>query len=181
MSSSSEVAQALQRARDVLTRRPDMGLHDDSAAISTWQGGTQAIARHANGTQVLSDLPTELGGGGAHITPGWLFRAGMASCAATTMAMVAASEGIELSLLEVKVTSRSDTRALLGVADTDGSAVCPAAHDYQLHVRIAAPGVSEARLRALVDLSMARSPVTNVLPRVTPLEVQVDVAQAVEA
>jgi hypothetical protein len=34
------------------------------------------------------------------VTPGWLFRAGFASCAATCIAMGAAAQGIELASLE---------------------------------------------------------------------------------
>lgn len=179
--SSHHVAQALQRARQVLARRPDLGVHDDSAATAVWDGGTQVTTSHADGTRVVSDMPAELGGAGQHITPGWMFRAGMASCTATTLALTAASEGIELSLLEVRVTSRSDTRALLGVTQADGSAVPPAPTDFRLHVRLAAAGASAERLRALVGLALARSPLTNTLPRPTPLAVTVDVAQALDA
>jgi hypothetical protein len=81
--STRDIAAALQRARSVLERRPDMGLHDDAPASASWQGGTRVVTRHANGTELPSDMPTELGGSGDRITPGWLFRAGMASCPCT--------------------------------------------------------------------------------------------------
>jgi uncharacterized OsmC-like protein len=60
-------------------------------------------------------MPSEVGGSGDQVTPGWLFRAGLASCAATRIAMAAAAEGIELATLEVRASSRSDTRGLLGM------------------------------------------------------------------
>jgi len=101
---------AMQRLRRVLERRPDHGLHDDSLATARWVQGTRVEASHANGAKVITDMPTEFGGSGDQVTPGWMFRAGIASCMATLIAMKAAEEGIMLTALEVKVKSRSDSR-----------------------------------------------------------------------
>ena len=107
---TGDLAQALQRAQSVLRRRPEMGLHDDAPATARWQHGTRTVASHANGMQMTTDMPGELGGSGDQVTPGWLFRAGLASCAATSIAMAAAAQQIELTSLEVRATSRSDAR-----------------------------------------------------------------------
>ncbi len=104
--SNHEIAAALQRVQAVLQRRPESGLHDDSPATARWQRGMRVVSSHANGTEVATDMPAELGGSGDKVTPGWLFRAGVASCAVTTLAMVAVEEGIELSALEVRMGSR---------------------------------------------------------------------------
>ena len=64
--SGEDVAQALRRVEAVLQRRPEFGLHDDAPATSRWRSGTQVVASHANGTQIMSDMPNEFGGGGAH-------------------------------------------------------------------------------------------------------------------
>ena len=53
--------------------------------------------------------------------------------------MAAAAEGIELAALEVRASSRSDARGLLGMAEADGAPVSAGPRDVQLHVRIAAP------------------------------------------
>src|ERR1700722_2373805 len=106
---AKDIAAAVQRVESVLKRRPSAGLHDDAPATARWQSGTRVAASHANGTQMLTDMPTELGGGGAHVTPGWLHRAGLASCCATSIAIGAAALEIELTLLEVCAASRSDT------------------------------------------------------------------------
>ena len=82
-----DVATALERARTVLARKPAMGVHDDAPATARWGGGTRIEASHANGTRMETDMPAELGGSGDRVSPGWLFRAGIASCAATTIAM----------------------------------------------------------------------------------------------
>jgi len=92
------------------------------------------------GTQVLTDMPTELGGSGDKVTRGWLFRARLASCLATCIALGAAAEGIELASLEVLATSRSDLRGLLGMADSTGAPVGAGPGEIQLRVRISAAG-----------------------------------------
>ena len=135
----------------VLKHRPAFGIHDDAPASARWQTGMRVVATHANGTQMLTDMPTELGGGGDHVTPGWLFRAGLASCCATRIAMGAAAAGIELAMLEVLASSRSDTRGLFGMADVSGEPVGAGPRDVQLIVRVSALGVSAERLRTLVE------------------------------
>jgi len=169
------IAAALQRVTTVLRRRPDIGLHDDSPATARWQGGLQALSCHENGTQIVSDLAQELGGGGAHVTPGWLFRAGFASCAATSIAMIAAAKGIELSALEVRATSRSDARGLLGMSDEGGSPVYPGPIDMQLTVRISAAGATAESLRALVDEGLRCSPIPNAVQHAVPVSLNVHV------
>ena len=145
------IAAAMQRVQQVLQRRPGFGLHEDAPAVAHWQGGTRVVSSHANGTQVATDMPAELGGSGEQVTPGWLFRAGLASCAATRIAMGAAAEGIELKALEVLASSRSDTRGMLGMADAAGEPVRARPGEVQLLVRISAQGIAPERLRALVE------------------------------
>jgi uncharacterized OsmC-like protein len=170
------IAQALQRVEAVLLRRPETGIHDDAPATARWDGGTRVVAGHANGTQVQTDMPAELGGSGDRVTPGWLFRAGIASCAATTIAMAAARENIELTVLELKVSSRSDTRGLLGMHDANGEPVTAAPGDLQLQVHIAAPAVSPMRLRALVEQSLRSSPIPCAVQAALPLDLRIDIA-----
>lgn len=170
----NEVATAMQRAQTVLQRRPDMGLHDDAPAAARWQGGTRVVSHHANGTRVPTDMPAELGGSGDHVTPGWMFRAGLAACFATTIAMAAAAEGIELDALEVDANSRSDTRGLLGMADADGAPVYAGPQDVRLSVRIAANNASPERLRELVERCRRCSPIPNAVQDAVALGLRID-------
>jgi uncharacterized OsmC-like protein len=172
--SQEDIAQALKRVQTVLERRPEMGLHDDAPASVRWAGGTRVLAGHANGTVVLTDMPAELGGTGDQVTPGWLFRAGLASCAATSITLAAASEGIELQLLEVHASSRSDTRGLLGMAGSDGQPVHAGPGDVKLDVRIEAEGVAHERLRALVESGLACSPIPAAVRTHTPLALHIE-------
>lgn len=173
---TQQVAAAMQRMRKVLQRRPEHGLHDDAGAIAHWQGDARIVCRHANGAHLVTDMPVELGGTGDQVTPGWLFRAALAACAATRIAMEAATCGIELSGLEVHADSRSDARGLLGMCQADGSPVPSAPCEVRMWVRIRAAGVSAETLRALVHRSRACSPVTAAVEQALPLTWQIDAA-----
>jgi organic hydroperoxide reductase OsmC/OhrA len=167
------LAGALERAKTVLQRRPDLGLHEDAPATARWLAGTRVVSRHANGTEIATDMPGELGGSGDQVTAGWLFRAGLAACAATSIAMRAASEGVALTMLEVRASSRSDARGLLGITGADGTPVYAGPDAMQLQVQIAADGVAAERLRALVDDAVRGSPIPNAVQRATALDLQI--------
>lgn len=171
-----DLATAMQLAESALRRRPESAMQDDAPATARWQGGTRFVSSHANGMSVATDLGTGLGGTGDQVSPGWLMRAGLASCAATSILMSAAAAGIELTALEVVARSRSDTRGLLGMTDADGAPIAPGPSGMQLIVRIAAPGISDERLRALVEESQRRSPVPCAIQTPVPIELRIEAA-----
>jgi uncharacterized OsmC-like protein len=176
--SAEYVADALERAEVVLRRRPDMGMHDDSPAVARWRGSTRIVTGNGSGIEISTDMPTELGGTGDQVTPGWLLRAGLAACTATRIAMGAARDGIELTKLELRATSRSDTRGLLGMAESDGTPIGAGPQDVQLHVTIAARGVPTEKLRALVEESHRCSPVPCAIQGETPVGLHIEVASS---
>ena len=169
------IAAAMQRVESVFQRRPEAGLLDDTPAMAHWESGTRVVSRHPNGTQLVTDMPSEIGGSGDQVTPGWLLRAALASCAATRIAMAAAVAGIELTTLDVAATSRSDARGLLGMANADGQPVPAEPRDVLLAVRIAAHGVAAERLRALVEQSHGYSPVTAAHQAAVPVALRIEV------
>jgi uncharacterized OsmC-like protein len=169
-----DIASAMQRVQSVLQRRPEMGLHDDAPAVARWQGGTRIASSHSNGTQVPTDMPAELGGTGDQVTPGWLFRAGIASCLATCIAMRAADAGIALSTLEVQASSRSDLRGFFGMKDAAGVDVGAGPCEFQLSVRIEAHGTSHEQLRKLVEESHRCSPMPSALRDAVPIALRID-------
>jgi organic hydroperoxide reductase OsmC/OhrA len=171
----SEVAAALERARRVFLRRPEAGVHEDSAATARWGGGVRVITAHPNGTRIESDMPGEFGGTGDRITPGWLFRAGLAACSTTSIAMAAAVGGIALELLEVQVTSRSDALGMLGMNGADGQAVAATPGDLRLSVRIGARGASATQLRELVATGCRQSPIPCAVQSALPLVIDIHV------
>ena len=171
---AQDIAAARQRVEAVLRRRPETGVDDDAPATAQWAGGTRVISSHGNGTQIATDMPAALGGSGDRITPGWLMRAGLASCTATCIAMDAAAQGIELQTLEVRASSRSDLRGQLGLPDADGSAVPAAPFDVQMRVRIAALGVAAESLRALVQTSYRNSPIACAIVNALPVALHIE-------
>lgn len=175
--STHEVAAALARVRSVLQRRPNAAVAADAPALSRWDGGLRAVARHADGTQVVSDMPPELCGQGGP-SPGWLLRAALASCAVTRIAMGAAAEGITLDALEARASSRSDARGLVDLPDDQGEPAAAGPFDVQLQVRIAAAGAAPERLRALVERCTRLAPVTQALEGPTPVALEVQIGAA---
>jgi uncharacterized OsmC-like protein len=155
-----QIAASMERVVVALRRKPHAGLHDDSPATVRWAGGLRTVARSAAGAEVATDMPAAIGGDDSAATPGWLLRTALASCAVTRIAMEAAARGIVLATLEAHATSRSDLRGLVGVAEPDGRAVPAGPLAMDLHVRIGAPGVDAATLRALVEATPGCSPVT---------------------
>jgi uncharacterized OsmC-like protein len=168
------ISKAVQRVRNVLSRRPEAGIHIDEPAIARWVQGLQVICTHANGTQIATDLPAEIGGSGDQVTPAWLMRAGLASCVASGIAMRAAAEGIVLTRLEVTVTSTSDARGLFGMTTDLGEPITAGPRDLRLEVRIGASGIARERLQAIIDESHRCSPVSAALERV-PVVLQLEI------
>lgn len=170
------IATAMDRVSAALTRKPHAGLKDDLPATVRWAGGLRTVARTEAGTEVATDMPAAIGGDDSGPTPGWLLRAGVASCAVTRIAMEAAARGISLAMLEAHVTSRSDLRGLLRVPAPDGSAVPAGPLAMDLHVRIGAPGVDAERLRALVQATPGCSPLTCAVEQPLAVGLHIEVA-----
>jgi uncharacterized OsmC-like protein len=172
-----QIRKAMQRLRTVLARRPQAGIHADEPATARWGEGMRIITQHANGTQIATDMPAELGGKANQVSPGWLLRAGLASCLATRIAMEAAAAEVLLTRLEVTAKSTSDARGLLGMPGDGGAPVSPAPGEVQLEVRIGASNVSAEALRAIVDSSFRCSPVSVAVERAIPVRLRVDIEE----
>jgi len=172
---TKEIAAAVQRAESVLRRRPDAGMQDDAPASARWESGLKTVTTHPNGFELETDMPKELGGRGQDVTPGWLVRAALASCAATRIAMAAATEGIALSALELIASSRSDARGIFGMTDKEGSPISAGPREVHLRVRICAPGISKERLKRLVENSHRCSPVSCAMQEAIPVALHIEV------
>ncbi len=172
------IATAVERASAALKRRPDLAAYEDTPATARWTGGLHCMTSHPNGTTIETDFPEGIGGAGGHVSPGWLMRASLASCAASSIVFCAAAASIELTSIEVVVGSNSDARGMLGVADEDGGAIDPAPRAFDVVIRVAARGVSKARLEALVETSQRCSPVPAALAHGVPAHVRVEIEVA---
>jgi uncharacterized OsmC-like protein len=175
----ADIAAALKRVTTVLRRSPKTGLHTDAPATARWDGGTRVTSSHASGTRIVTDLPVEMGGEGSSVSPGWLLRAGLASCVTTRIVMAAAVAGIELTRLEIVATSQSDTRGLLEMTDPNGDRVTAGPTDVRLQVTIGAARPASARtLRTLVERCHRASPVSCAIQDSTPVELRIVVAES---
>lgn len=172
------IGSAIKRVKTAFERHPEMANQADAPALARWESGTRVVAHHSDGMTIATDMPKELGGTGDQVTPGWLFRAGMASCAATSITLAAASEGIELTALEVHVGSRSDSRGLLGMSDPDGATVYAGPFDVELRVTVAAHGLAPMALKTLVESCLGHSPVPSAVTSATPFLLHVNVTSA---
>jgi len=148
------VAESIARVRRHFEARPEMARGDDPPATATLGAGLALEIAGPQGQRARSDMPAAIGGNDAAPAPGWYLRAGMAACTATVVAMYAAEQGIVLESLEVTVSSHSDKRGLLGMAD-----VSPASRGLHTMIRLAAAGVPEAVLRELAERAQRHSPV----------------------
>jgi len=169
------ISKAVQRVRNVLSRHPEAGIHADEPAIARWGSGLRVMCSHANGTQIATDLPAQIGGTGDQVTPGWLLRAGLASCLATRIAMEAVAAGIVLTQLEVSAESTSDARGLLGMTTDRGEAITAGPREVRLRVRVGAAGIARERLQAIVEESHRCSPVSAAVASAVPIAVSIEI------
>ncbi|WP_341903630.1 OsmC family protein [Polaromonas sp. YR568] len=167
--SDSPISLALQRAEEAFAQKPGLALQNDAPAKAVFVGGLATQVAGPAGHTVGTDMPVTLGGAGACPGPGWLMRAGLASCTATVIAMRAERLGIRLTRLAVTANSRSDARGLLGVDPL----VAAGPLEVNLDIDIAADGQTPESLAELVAWADAHSPVTNALRRAIDVQSQV--------
>jgi uncharacterized OsmC-like protein len=171
--SSRKVGDKIQGAIDYLNANPTEARYTDSAAIARLDdpAGLMVHVHGPAGAHITTDMPTSVGGTNLTASPGWYLRAAEASCVATLIAMRAAHQGVSLEALEVTVDSESDDRGILGADDS-----IPAGPlSTRVAVRLKAPHVDQAELRALVDWAVEHCPVTDAVRRAIPMTVELEV------
>lgn len=156
--SNLRAKEALERAQRVFLEKPAAAKKPNTMATAVWREGLLCEVAGPAGEKATTDMPEPMGGAGVGSNPGWLLRAGIASCAATAIAMRAAMLGIELRTLEVNVQSESDARGLVGIPD-----VSTALGNLRMSVKIGADGADEATLRELAQWGETNSPVSCTL------------------
>jgi uncharacterized OsmC-like protein len=154
------IRQAVEAMSGRLARNPEAGVGPDTPAVAVRDRGLRFRVRGPNG-EVFTDLAESVGGGASAPTPGWLMRAALASCDASTVAIEAARAGIELTKLKVTVESESDSRGVLGVGD----GVPPGPLAVHVRIELAASNATAEQLRELVRRAEARSAVGDALAR----------------
>ena len=167
--SSDHVRESIEGAIEYLDQHPEEASYTDTAATGEIEETLRCHALAPDGTAVMSDMPSSIGGGDAAPSPGWLMRAALANCDATAIAMRAAQVGVELTKVEVIVDSESDDRGLLGMDD----AVPAGPLSMRTRIRIAAEGVDQSRLQEIVEWAERYSPVADAIRRAVPMKTEV--------
>ena len=165
----TEIRDSILEVRSALASRADAGPAPDRPAVAVIEDRLRCRAEGGDGWAVVTDMPGAVGGEGAAPTPGWLIRAALASCAATTIAMRAAALDIALTELEVTAESETDMRGLLGV----GEDVEPGPAGARLRIRLAADDADEQQLEELVEWADSHSPVGDCVRRAVPVELEI--------
>lgn len=172
--SSDTLLDAQQRLERLVRQRPAVARIRDVPATALWEGGGRTCVLHPDGNMVYTDLPRELGGNGAQVSPGWLLRAALASCAVTRIAMLAAERGMQPERLEADVTSETDLHGLLGLCRADGQRVPPGPLAIHLRLRIRVPNVEDRAVRDLVEQAMGVSPVLGAMTEAVVVRLDID-------
>jgi uncharacterized OsmC-like protein len=163
------IAEAVANAARYLTDHPDEARYRDSAAIAHLVEGLRVEVRGADGSTLQTDMPTGIGGTATGPSPGWLFRAAIASCVASLIAIRAAVLEWDLASVEVSVDSESDDRGILGMAED-----IPAGPlSTRIAVTLAVGGKRPGDVEGLVQWAVDHCPVSDAIGRAVPLEVTI--------
>ena len=164
------IRSSMEAATTYLTEHPDEARYTDSVATATLIDGLRVRVDGPDGESLATDMPTSVGGGGEAPSPGWLFRAALASCEATLIAMRAAAQGVELRRLEVTVDSESDDRGVLGIDE----AIPAGPLGIGVRVRIEASDTHANGLREIVEWGLHHCPVEDAARRAVPVKFEIE-------
>lgn len=171
------IARAVTAVREHFREHPEKAVGLDTVARARLVEGLRVDVEGPHGWSVATDMSKGLGGTASAPSPGWLLRAAIASCDAVLIAIQAAEEGVRLTQLETEVTSESDDRGILGDAG-----VTPGPLRVLLQVRLVTDGGQpDSDVESLVARALRRSPVSEALGRVVPVEVSVAVGRQTQA
>ena len=166
----ADVAESIENAVRYLTEHPDEARYTDSFARATLEESLRVEVTGPEGERIVADMPGAVGGQGEEPSPGWLLRAAIASCVASTVAMEAARDGVSLKSLEVEVDSESDDRGILGMDQS----VPAGPLSTRVRIRAGAEGAEDAALREVIERGAARCPVFDATKRAVQVSVEIE-------
>jgi len=153
---SPDIRSALETLSSAIAAEPGKAKAKHGPATATIdQGSLKCRVTGPLGACIETDMPPAMGGTASGPNPGWFFRASVASCCATVIAMRAAQLGISLTTLEVTVESDGDNRGMLGLDDQ----VSAGASALRTNIRIGADNATRGQLEDLVRWAEKHSPV----------------------
>jgi uncharacterized OsmC-like protein len=162
------IRQAVEATSELLVRDPEAGVGADTAAVAVREHGLRFRIAGPNG-EVVTDMAASVGGGATAPTPGWLLRAALAACDASTVVLEAARAGIELTDLSVTVESESNSRGALGLDPS----IPPGPLEVRVRIELAAANATPEELRELAERAEARSVIGDALARPVPVVTEI--------
>ncbi len=165
-----DIKGSIENAVRYLAEHPDEARYTDTAARAILGDALRVEVAGPSGERLVTDMPGGVGGRGEEVSPGWLFRAAIASCVASVIGMEAAAQGIGLDSLEVEVDSESDDRGVLSMDPEVPAGPLSA----RVRVRASADGVEEGRLREIIERGAGRCPVFDATRRAVEISLQLD-------
>ena len=166
---TDHIKQSIESAIGYLAAHPGEARYTDSAAVATLETGLRFRVTDPDGRALLTDMPKGIGGEGKEPSPGWLFRAALASCIGSLAAMRAAQTGVELSKLEVTVDSESDDRGILGMDEN-----IPAGPlSMRVRVKMEAKGAGEEVTRELAEWALEHCPVADAVGSAVEMKLEI--------
>jgi uncharacterized OsmC-like protein len=163
------IAESMAAAAAHLREHPDEARYTDSRATARVERGLRVVVADPAGREVATDMVRGVGGDDSAPSPGWLFRASLASCVATFVVIRAAVLGVEPGSFEVSVESESDDR---GALDLDPS-VPAGPLSVSMVVAVDNGGSAVEDFEAVVRWAVAHCPVSELLRRDVPVDVVV--------
>lgn len=172
MSDAERIGAAIAGAIEYLTEHPEEAKYTDSEAVASLESGLRIKVRDPSGRTVETDMPKGVGGEETAPSAGWLFRAALAACDTTLIAMRAAMLGVELTDVQVTIDSESNDHGILGMDES----VPAGPLSVRTRVRVAAKNTEEKTLRDLVEWAIAHCPVCDAAKRAMPMMIDIEVA-----
>jgi len=167
----SDIGTAIAGAVEYLSQHPAEARYTDSEAEASLVSGLRATVRDPSGRTVETDMPAGVGGEDSAPSAGWLFRAAIAACDVTLIAMRAAMLGVELTDVNVTIDSESNDYGILGIDES----VPAGPLSVRTRVRVAASNADEATLRDVVEWAIAHCPVCDATKRAVPITIAIEV------
>ncbi|HKX25088.1 MAG TPA: OsmC family protein, partial [Actinomycetota bacterium] len=165
----SDIKESIDNAVRYLSDHPDEARYTDSFARAKLDEALRVEVAGPGELRLVTDMPAGVGGRDKEPSPGWVFRAALASCVATTIGMEAARERVTLRSLEVEVDSESDDRGILGMDDS----VPAGPLSTRIRIRAAADEVEEGSMREVVARGAGRCPVCDATKRAVDVSLDI--------
>ena len=169
---TSSIGVTLDNLSANIKANPEKARAKYAPATATLSDGLKCRVSGPSGETMETDMAKAMGGGASAPNPGWYFRASIAACCSTAIAMNAARRGINLTRLEVTVEADGDNRGILGMDDT----VSAGHAALRTNVVIAADNATAEELQTLVQFSAEHAPVGCTVRDAPPNALGIEIA-----